>query len=709
MAINDFGEKIGGAKKDLWRARGLMIEDLLNMNDAEKITFIKKDNVWQKPNYQELVDSGIPRRVVYFMKKIRDATPTKPVLGYSDTSPERIAEKQKGYISFVRELRDAVLALRTEADVLGFYENYLKKNYITSNPGSYYVQVSEKAYDCIDNKLLKAAQIRTFTSIDRDIAKKQFCYSEQDKQAAFEKAFTDQFDIFQFDNDRITFNNDYSGRLQVAIKLMYGTHYFYPQGEDADRSSYEEGKWLILRRGKVIAKNLDSREDAKAYVKKLFEASKKLEAEQPAQHTSKRKTRFTPRQLQGIQRVGEDYRHGVPATGEKYMKVFGFKGGEFGNWMSENDRRASLDYGYDALLDMCKALNISTKDISLGGRLSIAFGARGSAGAAAHYEPLREVINLTKMHGAGSLAHEWAHAMDDILGKTLGLSQFMTENIRKAACPSTLKTLVDSMHYKEVHNDEIIEKQKKDIEAYQSYVRRVVTAKFPTKSMSEAEIKRLEALTDAFIDKAKDCSEAFGLVVMTGEGNKEIEDLSALKKEVSGHILNKEQRVDLAHYQNNLRMKLERLGTPEKVRTDFYEQSIQFDHIHSKTDHGYWQSTIEMFARAFACYVHDKIEGKSDYLVGHSESAATWAANKRTGEMEIIKAIPEGEERTVLNRCFDNLIVELKEKGLFHDYEPIQELRAERKPSLFEQIKSCEAQQPAPVKENGFGQLEFDL
>lgn len=36
MAVNqlqDFGKKIGGAKKDLWRERGLYSEDLDAMND----------------------------------------------------------------------------------------------------------------------------------------------------------------------------------------------------------------------------------------------------------------------------------------------------------------------------------------------------------------------------------------------------------------------------------------------------------------------------------------------------------------------------------------------------------------------------------------------------------------------------------------------------------------------------------------------------
>ena len=29
--INDFGEKIGGARKDVWKERGLMVEDLDGM------------------------------------------------------------------------------------------------------------------------------------------------------------------------------------------------------------------------------------------------------------------------------------------------------------------------------------------------------------------------------------------------------------------------------------------------------------------------------------------------------------------------------------------------------------------------------------------------------------------------------------------------------------------------------------------------------
>ena len=61
----DFGEKIGGAKKDLWKDRGLYADDLSSMNEREAEKFVKKDNVRKKPDYQAMLDarkSGLPDR-----------------------------------------------------------------------------------------------------------------------------------------------------------------------------------------------------------------------------------------------------------------------------------------------------------------------------------------------------------------------------------------------------------------------------------------------------------------------------------------------------------------------------------------------------------------------------------------------------------------------------------------------------------------------
>ena len=62
----DFGEKIGGAKKDLWKDRGLYADDLEAMNEREAEKFVKKDNVWKKTDYAAILEEGIPLGVVYF-------------------------------------------------------------------------------------------------------------------------------------------------------------------------------------------------------------------------------------------------------------------------------------------------------------------------------------------------------------------------------------------------------------------------------------------------------------------------------------------------------------------------------------------------------------------------------------------------------------------------------------------------------------------
>jgi len=72
-------------------------------------------------------------------------------------------------------------------------------------------------------------------------------------------------------------------------------------------------------------------------------------------------------------------------------------------------------------------------------------------------------------------------------------------------------------------------------------------------------------------------------------------------------------------------------------------------------------------ARAFACYVSDKLKNQSDYLCGHADLALGFGLNK-DNELEVIKAFPDGEERTLINKKIDKLIEFLKEKNILHDY-----------------------------------------
>lgn len=119
------------------------------------------------------------------------------------------------------------------------------------------------------------------------------------------------------------------------------------------------------------------------------------------------------------ERMGVDWRNGHDATTEMFVdvegkepSVFGFRALEFGNYVSQKERQQYLNDIYDALMDMSEVLGVSPRALSLGGKLALAVGARGTSGASGHYEPYKNVINITKTKGAGVLAHEWLHALD---------------------------------------------------------------------------------------------------------------------------------------------------------------------------------------------------------------------------------------------------------------------------------------------------------
>lgn len=101
-----------------------------------------------------------------------------------------------------------------------------------------------------------------------------------------------------------------------------------------------------------------------------------------------------------------------PFTAEKLRQKFNLRGVEFGNWVDDRHAGRHIEYAHKALLDLADVLGLDPRQVTHGGRLGLAFGARGHGKHAAHYEPNRTVINLTNTVGAGSLAHEWGHFLD---------------------------------------------------------------------------------------------------------------------------------------------------------------------------------------------------------------------------------------------------------------------------------------------------------
>lgn len=162
-----------------------------------------------------------------------------------------------------------------------------------------------------------------------------------------------------------------------------------------------------------IADGFETKEAAEKYLE-----SHKAEIDSIIADIAQTRRSFTYFDGEAKSRVGEDYRNGRDVSAEEFRSTFGFRGVQFGEWANQADRQAALNNAYDSFLDLAKFLGISPMAISLNGELGMAFGSRGRGGkAAAHYELEEVVINLTKPSGAGSLAHEWWHALDNYFAR----------------------------------------------------------------------------------------------------------------------------------------------------------------------------------------------------------------------------------------------------------------------------------------------------
>lgn len=481
--IEDFGRKIGGARKDVWKLRGLGLDDLQEMNAAEREKYVMKNNIWPKPDYEEMMQNGTPKQVVWFIKKLHDKLRSKP-----DSS-----DKQEKFVAFVQELREEAMKLQTEADCMKFWHSFFEERGYVNRESRYGITATEKFAGCLDNKFYKAVRVTRFDFdyvYDREMQKAQFGVPAEEK-------------------------------LPPGVKLARCV----VKGQETYR---------VYKGGKMYAV-CSTREDAFQWAKENLS------------RTQVRKQNYVPPQLKEIRRKNMNEIVTRPITGEDYINTFGFYGGEFGNLMTTADRQQSLNMGYEAFHDLAVALGIDDKEVSFGGKLAMAFGARGQGNAAAHYEPLRNVINLTKMKGAGSLAHEWGHALDDLMAKELGFSTMLSQT--GAQMPEYMQEVINTMKY------------------------------------------------------------------VSGKAGGE--------------------------------------------KTEYYKNALGMDKIYCKSDKGYWASDCEMFARAFACYVKDKLKpGINDYLCGHADL---------TG--------PEGEERERINNSMERMLTALKEQELLADRVPEQMMR----------------------------------
>lgn len=136
-------------------------------------------------------------------------------------------------------------------------------------------------------------------------------------------------------------------------------------------------------------------------------------------------------------RIGVNYRNGQNIDINQFMDTFKFSGIEFGNWVNQTERQDFINCTYDAYCDLMHIMGLPLHYASLNGVLGIAFGSRGVRGEMAHFDKENELIHISKTDALGSLAHEYAHAIDYTLGQEVGFGRFLS-NYAKSGFSNTV-------------------------------------------------------------------------------------------------------------------------------------------------------------------------------------------------------------------------------------------------------------------------------
>ena len=403
--IEDFGEKIGGARKDVARQR---IKDSMAYSRTDLVNLKDHDKILSRANIIKYVREG--------EMTIQDAT-TLLALNMA----VRGEDLRKGL--WLEKYRDAAFAWSKGQDVV--------------------VEVTDKDVDEVVESLGERARQRANirqvvregleltlgTYTDYKTTYEALNYPEVNRmmKSVYIRVGRHDGKYWVVASPKASRGWPYATMSQAVAKMQV----VCPVIPEEDSSKGKEGKDGKDKIGHLhIVKDergyyrIKSRNiPGSIYLSKRFNSKKVAEQflQDNAQELVQREIMMTAALMGSnigmVERQGPDYRNGRDVTPQDFLDTFGVRGVEFGNWVPQAERQLYLNKSYDAIMDLCMVVGISPKAFSLGGRLALAFGSRGKSRALAHYEPLKEVINLTRMKGAGSLAHEWFHALDNYLSR----------------------------------------------------------------------------------------------------------------------------------------------------------------------------------------------------------------------------------------------------------------------------------------------------
>ena len=413
---------------------------------------------------------------------------------------------------------------------------------------------------------------------------------------------------------------------------------------------------------------------------------------------------------ENTQRTGVARREG-DAKDSDFSRVFGFRGVEFGNWNNQAERQELLNDAFDGLMDLAEVLNIPPEALSLNGELALAFGARGQglSSAKAHYESNRVVINLTKMNGAGSLAHEWWHAFDHYLSRQDGsassawiqhedgsrslnvkanpadrfashgfkvVKSGVREDVRNAFEKLMVTMFKKSQAYIEDTQaaDEFVARSRDEVQDKLNSIRENLTKQLDpqyykrfNKPASADQLAEFDTAAELIITgqlletearKNPKSRSTFGGYRHTNDALDKINEIFKAVRGRSGFNADFKGVLDylrgsMSRYMGRLKL----LADAQQSTTKYKSVPTEFAMNAKELDQGrgsdYWTTPHEMSARAFQGYVEDKIAAKnarSPFLNYGPENVGILTP------YGVKRPFPYGEERVAINQAFDDLI-----------------------------------------------------
>lgn len=591
--FKDVGERVGGSKKERATVRtvllngdaGVIAEMIKTLGgDAVAETLNKADILEDAitPDYEADQKAKVPAMIADWKMRVLNNIAKTPVLmskrgKYSNTNnvgADDMARLLTEYPTLLQNFVEELAGVTTPEQAEAFYDKYGSRfaDFRTEvDKESRYQPLNHSGVVSIGvlgktiEKIMREG--RVFDRFPRDIAE----LKEILRKGAY------------LDKERL--ESDYSwDKAKPWVGLSYSGYTTYFENEADAKESVTKYREITQNRLESLEKRYNTGYD-------LYQKKKK-----PA--------------LEGV-----DLTHGnfeeikvydrkgiIPAkriTAETLTTELGFKSVQLGNYMDDATSKQHIEQAITAVEDMSNILGIDLPKVMNDKGLSIAFGARGGGRANAHYEPAKNIINLTKGRGDGSFGHELIHFFDWKFNNSRNYrekwSSKKTRYYTNYPIEKLTLELMQALTGQKIRKETTLEPQD------DSYV------------LNQPENKYMKAYAQgvSFEDAVKMANES------RWGAQEELQAVADVyRKPVTATV------------------------TVWNEKTEYYKESLK---VGGGNTQSYWVLPHELLARAGQAYLEDKLAEK-----GIKNSYVT----RPTVD---IKHYPQGQERKIFNELFDKV------------------------------------------------------